>query len=138
MTTFPNGVAIHLKAQIKKRIPTEDEDQIALIQWFDRWAPAELRGRLAAVPNGGHRNKATAGKLKASGVRAGVPDLQLLTPRHGFAGLIIEMKRVKGGQLSQEQADWLAWLNAQGFCAVICKGFEAAQATIKGYLGEAV
>ncbi|MDT4890305.1 hypothetical protein FQZ97_1271290 [compost metagenome] len=65
-----------------------------------------------------------------------MPDLQLLTPRHGFAGLIIEMKRKKGGQLSPEQADWLAWLNAQGFCAVICKGFDAAQQTIKDYLGE--
>ncbi|MNE71242.1 VRR-NUC domain protein [compost metagenome] len=65
-----------------------------------------------------------------------MPDLQLLTPRHGFAGLIIEMKRVKGGQLSQEQADWLDWLNAQGFCAVVCKGFDAARETIQGYLGE--
>ncbi|MNZ64359.1 VRR-NUC domain protein [compost metagenome] len=117
-------------------IPTEEQDQIALVAWFDRWAPKDLRGRLAAVPNGGHRNKATAGRLKASGVRAGVPDLQLLTPRHGFAGLIIELKREKGGALTKEQADWLDWLNAQGFMAVTCKGFDAAQKTIKGYLGE--
>jgi hypothetical protein len=124
-----------MKAKAVRAVPTEDEDQIALIAWFDLQYPA-LRGRLAAVPNGGHRNKATAGKLKASGVRAGVPDLQLLTPRHGFAGLIIEMKREKGGQLSPEQADWLDWLNAQGFMAVVCKGFAAAKDTIQGYLGE--
>lgn len=131
MTTFP--VARRMKAKVVRAIPTEDEDQVALVQWFDRQYPA-LRGRLAAVPNGGHRNKAAAGKLKASGVRAGVPDLQLLTPRHGFAGLIIELKREKGGQLSPEQADWLDWLSAQGFMAVCCKGFAAARETIRNYL----
>lgn len=115
-------------------LPTEEQDQIALVQWFDAWAPPDLKGRLAAIPNGGHRHKATAGKLKAAGVRAGNPDLQLLTPRHGFSGLIIELKRIKGGSLSAEQADWLDWYTRQGFMAVICKGFDAAKATIESYL----
>jgi hypothetical protein len=35
--------------------------------------------RLFAIPNGGHRNKIVAKKLKAEGVLAGVPDLCLLT-----------------------------------------------------------
>lgn len=114
---------------------TEHEDQKALVRWFDLQYPA-LRGRLAAVPNGGQRHAIVAAKLKAEGVRRGFPDLMLLTPRHGFAGLIIEMKRAKGGQLHEYQADWLAWLNAQGFMAVVCKGFEAAKETIQGYLGD--
>lgn len=121
---------------MKDRGPTEDQDQVALIKWFDLQYPA-LRGRLAATPNGGHRHKITAAKLKAGGVRAGYPDLNLLTPRHGFAGLFIEMKRATGGVLSAEQAAWLQWLGDQGFMAVVCKGFDAAQKTIQGYLGEA-
>jgi hypothetical protein len=115
-------------------VRTEEEDQIALVKWFDLWAPTDLKGRLFAVPNGGMRNKVVAAKLKAGGVRAGVPDLMLLTPRHGYAGLVIEMKREKGSTLSKEQAEWLNWLSDQNFLTVICKGFQPAQDTIISYL----
>ncbi|MBB4863332.1 hypothetical protein HNP46_002179 [Pseudomonas nitritireducens] len=117
----------------KPCIPSEHEDQVALIQWFDMQYPS-LRGRLAACPNGGQRNAVVAAKLKAEGVRAGYPDLNLLTPRHGFAGLFIELKRERGGALQSDQADWLDWLNEQGFMAVVCKGFEAAKEAITNYL----
>lgn len=113
---------------------TESEDQIALIAWFDLWATPDLKGRLFAVPNGGMRNKVTAAKLKREGVRPGVPDLMLLTPRKGFAGLVIEMKREKGSSLSREQAEWLDWLGKQNFMTVICKGFQPAVDTIVSYL----
>ena len=33
-------------------VPLEEDDQIALIAWFDEWAPAELQGRLAASAGG--------------------------------------------------------------------------------------
>lgn len=114
---------------------TEHDDQVALVRWFDLQYPA-LRGRLAACPNGGQRNKIVAAKLKAEGVRAGYPDLNLMTPRHGFAGLVIELKREKGSRMTPEQADWLQWFNDQGFMAVCCKGFEAAKQTIQTYLTE--
>lgn len=115
--------------------PTEHDDQKALIRWADMAYP-EFRGRLAAVPNGGQRNAIVAAKLKAEGVRRGFPDLMLLVPRHGFYGLFIEMKRETGGRLSPEQADWLEWLAAQGFMAVVCKGFQAAKDTITSYLDQ--
>lgn len=114
---------------------SEHDEQKALIKWFDLKYP-ELRGRLAACPNGGQRNVIVAAKLKAEGVRPGYPDLNLLVPRHGFAGLFIEMKRQKGGSLTAEQAGWLEFLNAQGFMAVVCKGFDAGRETIAGYLKE--
>lgn len=56
---------IPVKAR-KPRIPSEHEDQVALIQWFDLQYPA-LRGRLAACPNGGQRNAVVAAKLKGRG-----------------------------------------------------------------------
>lgn len=116
-------------------VPTEHVEQVALVGWFDMQYPA-LRGRLAAVPNGGARHKAVAGKLKAEGVRKGYPDLQLLMPRGGYHGLIIELKRAKGGRVEPEQADWLEWLAGQGYMAVVCKGADQARETIKRYLGE--
>lgn len=115
-------------------MPTEEQDQIALIEWFDQWAPKPLRERLAAVPNGGYRMAKTAGRLKAQGVRPGFPDLLLLTPRGGYAGLIIELKRVRGGVVSPQQADWHTWLRAQGFFVQVCAGFEAAKDALQQYL----
>lgn len=68
----------------------------------------ELRW-LHAIPNGGYRDKATAGKLKAEGVKRGVSDIFLPLPMRGpivggsyqgqelqthlYCGLYVEMKR---------------------------------------------
>jgi hypothetical protein len=120
----------------KLAVPTEHEEQKSLVKWFSLQYP-KIGNRLVAVPNGGQRNVIVASKLKAEGVRAGFPDLMLLMPRGEFMGLMIEMKRVKGGSLQAEQAEWLDWLNKQGYMAVICKGAQAAQDTIKSYLGGA-
>lgn len=114
-------------------VPTEHQEQCALVEWFDVRYP-RLRGRLAAVPNGGARHKAVAGQLKAEGVRKGYPDLQLLVPHNGHHGLIIEMKRIRGSRIEPEQLEWLEWFAAMGYRAVVCKGFEAAKSVITDYL----
>ena len=61
-----------------------------------------------AIPNGGERSAATAGKLKAEGVRKGVWDVFVPIPRQGKCGLYIEFKvparrTHKNGGLSDEQ-----------------------------------
>lgn len=120
----------------KLAVPTEHDEQKAVVKWFDMQYPA-LRGRLAAVPNGGQRHPAVAAKLKAEGVRKGFPDMMLLKPSGGYFGLFIELKRIKGGSVSAEQSDWLHWLNQQGFMAAVCKGADEARKTIQDYLGRA-
>lgn len=110
----------------------EHREQVAVVKWFDLSYPA-FRGRLFAVPNGGHRHVAVAAKLKAEGVRPGVPDLWLPVQRKGFAGLVIELK-AKGGKLQPNQAEWLDFLGQQGYMAVLCVGADAAMQTIKDYL----
>jgi hypothetical protein len=119
----------------KVAVPTEHEEQKNVVKWFDMQYPA-LRGRLAAVPNGGQRHIAVAAKLKAEGVRKGFPDMMLLKPVGGHFGLFIELKRVKGGSVSPEQTDWLEWLAQQGFMTAVCKGADEARKTIRNYLGE--
>ena len=52
------------------------------------------------VPNGGHRSKAAAARLKLMGVRPGVPDLAFILPG-GRAGFI-ELKAGRG-TLSDDQ-----------------------------------
>lgn len=109
----------------------EHKEQKALIEWCDRMGPPE--SLIFAIPNGGHRHVAVAAKLKAEGVRAGIPDLFLPIPNNYFHGLFIEMK-TKTGRPTQAQADRVAQLNKHGYCAVVCYGWDSARARIKDYL----
>lgn len=118
----------------------EHQEQVAVVRWFDAQYPA-LRGRLFAIPNGGQRNLVVAAKLKAEGVRAGVPDLCLPVARHGFHGLWIELKAPKrgdapAGRLQASQIEWLKFLGGEGHCAVMCIGADSAIETIRNYLKE--
>lgn len=88
---------------------------------------------LFAIPNGGHRSKRAAAKVKAEGAKPGVPDYFLPVPRAGKHGLFIELKTAKG-RPSAEQLAWLAALRAQGYEAVICRGWREAFDTLMDYL----
>ena len=114
-----------------KKSPSEHAEQATLVQWL---AIAHPTVRIFAIPNGGRRGKLEAMRLQLEGVSPGVPDLMLPTPRGKHHGLFVEMKRTKGGRISAEQKDWLAYLNAQGYRAVVCKGFEEAKNEIECYL----
>lgn len=113
---------------------SEAEEQMAVIKW------AELMSNkhpclkwLYHTPNGGSRNVAEAANLKRMGVKAGVPDLCLPYPSNGYHGLYIEMKR-DGGRLTAAQRDYLAWLNENGYRAVVCYGTGHAIKVLEYYL----
>jgi len=55
-----------------------------------------------AIPNGGKRHPATAVKLKAEGVKRGIPDVCIPYPAGGWSGAYVEMKFGKG-RLTKEQ-----------------------------------
>lgn len=122
----------------------EHKLQCACVQWFNL-QHRDLRGLLFAVPNGGARSKATAGKLKAEGVVPGVADLILLVPRlygghdekgwYSTHGLCIEMKTANGRQ-SPEQKAWQAIVEAQGYRYAVCRSFDDFTRTVNEYLGK--
>lgn len=62
----------------KLPVPTEAQEQMTLFSWaaMQSGKYPELN-LLYHVPNGGSRHKAEAGRLRAEGVKAGVPDLCL-------------------------------------------------------------
>jgi hypothetical protein len=113
---------------------TEHDEQVALFEWAElqKCTMPEL-GLLFAIPNGGHRHKATAAKMKAEGVKRGVPDICLPVARDGFFGLYIELKYGKN-KTTNEQTGWLLNLVDQGYFAVIATGFEEAKKYIERYL----
>jgi hypothetical protein len=82
-----------------------------------------------AVPNGGWRNKITAARLKRTGTKAGVPDLLIIDypPKHPcFVGTAIEMKRAKGGKVSDAQERWMRAMEERGWLTMVCRGADEA------------
>jgi len=71
---------------------------------FFRLKYPKFKRNLFAIPNGGHRNKAVAGRMKAEGVLAGVWDLMLTVPRGQWAGCFIETKWGKNGLTDSQKA----------------------------------
>ena len=103
-------------------IPSEDREQMLFVQWFRRTFPGVL---IHSIPNGGHRHIAVAAKLKATGAVAGIPDLYVPAWK-----LWVEMKRQKGGALSAEQKEIIAYLQGLGDEVIVGKGCEHAKAQI--------
>lgn len=115
--------------------PPEDWEQAAVIEWA-----MLLRNQLPEldllfhIPNGEFRMSATAARLKRIGVKPGVPDLFLPVARGSSHGLWVEMKRKKGGKVSDEQKAWIDALTKQGYVALVAHGAEEACNMIYDYL----
>ena len=115
--------------------PEEEVEQTCLFRWaaYSLGAHPELK-LLHAIPNGGKRSKSEAARMKAAGVKAGVPDMFLPVARGGSHGLYIELKRIKGGRVSAEQLAWMEELTREGYTCAVCHGWEEARGTILDYL----
>lgn len=76
------------------------------------------------VPNGGVRNPIAGARLKAQGVKPGVPDVLIFTspPRISATGAAIELKRLNGGRTSIEQTGWHDTLRNLGWRVHVAKG----------------
>jgi hypothetical protein len=109
---------------------TEHQDQSALIEWCQL---NRVTRRIFAVPNGGGRSKAEAGRLKAEGVRRGVPDLMLPVAAGGAHGLFLEMK-AHSGRLSKEQDEELDALAREGYVSAAAWGLDAGIEVVSRYI----
>lgn len=74
------------------------------------------------TPNGGYRNATEAGRFKALGVKAGIPDLIALRAGQLFA---IELK-APGGRVSEAQREMLAALEQAGAKTAVAFGLDDA------------
>lgn len=112
---------VPLKKPRKKRQNIEEQEQIKFSTWLTK------KGiRHYGSPNGGSRHMLEAVKLKRMGASAGYPDITIPYPNKTHHGLYIELKRPDGGVVSEVQQEWLDFLNAQGYYAVVSYGFDEA------------
>lgn len=113
---------------------TEHGEQVALFSWagWNVEGYPEL-AYLYAIPNGGKRDKATAAKLQAEGVRPGVLDVHLPIARGRYIGLWLEMK-VGGNKMTQEQREWLGAMVRFGHRVKVCYSADEAISALIEYL----
>jgi hypothetical protein len=98
----------------------EDALQESQVAYLERLRAA---GRLEyfAVPNEAKRSFGLAAKMKKRGLRAGVPDLCILTTT-GLCGFI-ENKAPKGTE-TDPQKEWAGWLTENGHRYALVRSFE--------------
>lgn len=114
---------------------TEHLHQVALINWArlntKKYPELDL---LFAIANGGKRHIGVARKLKAEGVKPGIPDLFLPVARGKYHGFFIEMK-ADGGRLSPAQRAVHAQLIDQGYMVKTYWDWQDAAEGIINYMG---
>lgn len=113
---------------------SEHRIQKAYFQWL-RYKLPRVEPLAFSVPNGGYRFIATAARLKAEGVKAGVPDIFIAYPQKSFHGLFMELKTERG-RPTKQQLQWLERLGSKGYMAMLCKGLDALIETTEGYFSD--
>jgi hypothetical protein len=136
---------------------SESGHQKALFQWcaLNIKQYPQLKW-LYAVPNGFFSSSGQKAKMKAEGLKDGVPDICLPWPisklkskevvkdertyfNIWYHGLYIELKiekrrNQKDGGCSKEQLEWLAYLEEVGYFVAVCYGWQDAKNVIVRYL----
>jgi len=113
---------------MKLKPPTEHQEQVGFYEWWKLRFPSVL---LISIPNGGKRAISVAKRLKAEGLTPGVPDL--FCPKYN---LWVEMKRTKGGKLSDEQEKIIKYLKLIGHSVIVGKGATDASRQVLNFLKE--
>lgn len=116
-------------------IPTEHEEQSAVVQWARAKANRypSLRWLYANV-NGQNKTIKERSYFKAEGLTSGVCDLFLPDPRGSFCGLYIEMKRRRGGKISPEQDEFIKWAIGRGYAVRVAFGADQGIEFLEEYL----
>lgn len=119
----------------KNKELSEYDEQVKLAEYLD------MKGYCwCHVPNGGNRDARTGAKLKRQGVKPGVPDVLIFDtpkemeeiPGYMFSGIVIELKKVKGGRLREEQDEWLRKLAARNWITKVAFGADDAINFLEG------
>ena len=111
---------------------TESAHQKALFAWIAQQTDYPELKLAFAIPNGGHRDKITAARMKAEGAKAGVWDI-FLPVYTGRCGLFIEMK-VGNNKLTPKQEEFRAAL-CNSYAFKVCYSWEEAAKVMQEYVG---
>ena len=118
---------------------SEHDEQVRVFNWiFDNIINYPELDLAYAVPNGamlggGRIGAIRANALKAEGLRPGVSDIVVPSPRGGYFGMYLEMK-TKTGTLSENQKEFLFQVKKYGYFGAVAYGADEAIEILEGYL----
>ena len=114
---------------------TEDKVHLRVVNWLNAVLPPGYL--LHHSPNEGKRHINFKTKLKRMGTQSGWPDLELFIPDDGFlAGveprpIFLELKRTKGGRLSEAQIGLSLRFRGMGIHWYCCNSVRAVRDVLR-------
>lgn len=113
---------------------TEHEEQVELCKWLRKKKIHHVGIPNAQGLSAGNRGKAARNmqKLKLEGFQKGFPDMLVFLPGKLLA---IELKRMKGGVVGEEQEKWKSIIRRYPYAdAYVCNGCDNAITLISSLL----
>lgn len=124
---------------MKINVPTEDQEQKALISWLN-YHPI-LKNFYFKTNNEGKRTVVQGWNLKLQGLKVGVSDLFIFYPTELYHGLFLEVKRNKNYTKSEmstktwiAELEFLEQVKSVGYQAFMCYGWMDGKRIIEEYL----
>ena len=113
-------------------LPTEAEEQRTVAAWLD-WH--QICWFHPANETGTAHGYGLRVRMKQQGVKPGVPDIVIIDPPNEsrnpyIRGAVIEMKRRKGGVLTDTQNAWINAFGSRHWLAAVCNGSDEAIAQL--------
>jgi len=125
----------------KPKPPSEHAEQVAVVDWIQNHISKYPELDLSFAPQngammgGGRIGAIRANSAKAAGMRPGVPDLVIPSPRGGKFGLFIEMK-TKIGRLHENQEQFIVQAEKYGYLCFVAYGADEAIDFLEKYLSQ--
>ena len=117
---------LNAKKKSEDNIPLEKDEQKRLCKWLKENKIGHFATGLGVKLGLDVKYVAS---LKSQGHYSGIPDLVVLLGNGKIC--FVELKRQKGGVVSEEQKKWIDYLNNNGYPAKVCKGCDEAIEFIK-------
>ena len=110
-----------MSAKKKSDIPLEKDEQKRLCKWLKDNKIGHWANGLGVKLDYDVKYIAS---LRSQGHYVGLPDMTILLGNGKVC--YIELKRQKGGRVSEEQKKWIDYLNKNGYPAKVCNGCDEA------------
>jgi hypothetical protein len=117
---------------MRSRRQSESVTQQYFMQWLKLQYP-RVHEVTASFPNEGKRSYKNASRMKAEGLKKGMPDLGIFYPTPRHHGMFIELKSPKG-KLTEDQCNMMELLASKGYYCCASWTLESAQDEVRKYL----
>jgi hypothetical protein len=114
-------------------VPLEYSEQVAVFDYL-RWCKLDGADMFYATLNGVRLPIGLAVKMSRAGLLQGPPDINGDVGRGSWLGFRGELKRIKGGVVSDEQKLWHKRLQDEGYYVCVARGAKAMIEEIERYL----